>query len=138
MKCLINMLVGVLFVGSFAAHAAKKEARKDTPLVKVPATKVDPVIIAEHISEIVIDVMALAHRCEDEERKVGPIIVRLFNSILQIILAATHKRGLPSLEAHQQELQELLSGIDEETAQEIQRHVIARTQRLILLCEEQA
>jgi len=138
MKCLITLLIGVVLVGSCTVHAARKEGRKDVALVKVPtAPKVDPVIIAEHISEIVIDVMALARRGEDEERKVGPIIVRLFNSILQIILVATHKRGLPLLDEHQTALQEMLSDIDEETAQEIQRQLIMRTQRLISLCEAQ-
>jgi|GEM_PF-2748087 len=127
----ISIVVMILTVVPSIAHAAKKENEKQADITV--EHKVDPAIIAAHVSDIVKDVIVLAKR-SDDERKIGPIIVRLFNSILQIILAATHRR-LPA-DTDQAELQEFLDTLDEHTAQEIQRHIILRTKRLMMVCEE--
>jgi hypothetical protein len=137
MKLIVRILLCVVLCGPSVARAAKKDKNrdeKDTSAQVVPVHKVDPAVIAEHITDIVKDVIVLAKRSEDDERKVGPIIVRLFNSILQIILAATN-RGLP-LDAEQEELHEFLDTLDEETAQEIRRTIILRTKRF-MICEQE-
>ena len=131
MKRILSILLAVSLLMPYVAVAAKKDKEKSTDVA--PVHKVDPAEIAEHVADIVQDVIVLAKRSDADERKVGPIIVRLFNSILQIILATTNRRGLP-LDADQQELNDFLDSLDEETAQEIRHNIILLTKRL-MVCE---
>jgi len=137
MERIVRILLCVLLFGPSVAYAAKRDKNrdeKDSTTQTEIVHKVDPTVIAEHITDIVKDVIVLAKRSDDDERKVGPIIVRLFNSILQIILAATN-RGLP-LAADQKELNEFIDTLDEETAQEIRRTIMLRTKRF-MICEQE-